>query len=87
MSSTAARSSSPTTSPTLRRIVSSVLTREGYEVIVATDGIGTIQAVFREQANAVALGIPRKCRASPGTWPRACSKRTTGRPVTSRCCC
>jgi twitching motility two-component system response regulator PilH len=34
-------------SPTLRRIVSSVLTKEGYDVVVAEDGVEAVQAVFR----------------------------------------
>ena len=71
-------------SPTLRRIVSSVLTREGYEVIVATDGIEAVQAVFREQPDAVVLDVqmPRvsgyvAARVLKDDWQ-------TG---TSRCCC
>ena len=35
-------------SPTLRRIVTSVLTREGHEVVQAEDGIGAVQASGRE---------------------------------------
>jgi len=44
-------------SPTLRRIVSSVLTRAGYDVVVAEDGVLAVQAVFRTQPDAVVLDI------------------------------
>ena len=44
-------------SPTLRRIVTSVLTKEGHEVIAAEDGIGAVQAVLREQPDAVVLDV------------------------------
>ena len=44
-------------SPTLRRIVSSVLTKEGHEVVAAEDGIGAVQAVFAEQPDAVVLDV------------------------------
>src|SRR4051812_17271972 len=44
-------------SPTLRRIVSSVLTKDGHEVIAAEDGIGAVQAVLREQPDAVVLDV------------------------------
>jgi twitching motility two-component system response regulator PilH len=44
-------------SPTLRRIVTSVLTREGYEVFQAEDGIGAVQAVFLHQPDAVVLDV------------------------------
>jgi twitching motility two-component system response regulator PilH len=44
-------------SPTLRRIVTSVLTREGHEVIAAEDGIGAVQAVFLHQPDAVVLDV------------------------------
>ena len=44
-------------SPTLRRIVTSVLTREGHEVIAAEDGIGAVQNVFRVQPDAVVLDV------------------------------
>lgn len=44
-------------SPTLRRIVSSVLTREGHEVIAAEDGIGAVQAVLLHQPDAVVLDV------------------------------
>jgi len=44
-------------SPTLRRIVTSVLTKEGHEVFAAEDGIGAVQAVLREQPDAVVLDV------------------------------
>ncbi len=44
-------------SPTLRRIVSSVLGRAGYEVVQAQDGIGAVQAVLAHQPDAVVLDV------------------------------
>jgi CheY-like chemotaxis protein len=44
-------------SPTLRRIVSSVLTSAGYEVVQAEDGVDAVQAVFREQPDAVVMDV------------------------------
>ena len=44
-------------SPTLRRIVTSVLTREGFEVVAAEDGVTAVQTVFRVQPDAVVLDI------------------------------
>jgi twitching motility two-component system response regulator PilH len=44
-------------SPTLRRIVSSVLEREGYEVVMAEDGVEAVQGVFRTQPDAVILDV------------------------------
>ena len=44
-------------SPTLRRIVSSVLTRAGHEVVAAEDGIGAVQAVLAHQPDAVVLDV------------------------------
>ncbi|MCW2598793.1 MAG: response regulator receiver protein [Frankiales bacterium] len=44
-------------SPTLRRIVTSVLTKEGHEVLPAEDGISAVQAVLREQPDAVVLDV------------------------------
>jgi twitching motility two-component system response regulator PilH len=44
-------------SPTLRRIVTSVLTKEGHEVVAAEDGIGAVQAVFANQPDAVVLDV------------------------------
>ena len=44
-------------SPTLRRIVTSVLTKEGHEVVAAEDGVGAVQAVFEHQPDAVVLDV------------------------------
>lgn len=44
-------------SPTLRRIVSSVLTSAGHEVIQAEDGVDAVQTVFREQPDAVVMDV------------------------------
>src|SRR6476619_698644 len=44
-------------SPTLRRIVSSVLTRDGFEVVAAEDGVEAVQAVFRTMPDAVILDV------------------------------
>jgi twitching motility two-component system response regulator PilH len=44
-------------SPTLRRIVTSVLTRAGHEVVQAEDGIGAVQAVFASQPDAVVIDV------------------------------
>src|SRR3954467_14449855 len=44
-------------SPTLRRIVSSVLTRDGFEVIQAEDGVQAVQTVFRTMPDAVVLDV------------------------------
>lgn len=44
-------------SPTLRRIVTSVLTKEGHDVVAAEDGIGAVQAVFSHQPDAVVLDV------------------------------
>jgi CheY-like chemotaxis protein len=44
-------------SPTLRRIVTSVLTREGFDVVPAEDGVAAVQTVFRVQPDAVVLDI------------------------------
>lgn len=44
-------------SPTLRRIVTSVLTRAGHEVIQSEDGIDAVQAVFAHQPDAVVLDV------------------------------
>jgi CheY-like chemotaxis protein len=44
-------------SPTLRRIVSSVLTSAGHEVVQAEDGVDAVQAVFREQPDAVVMDV------------------------------
>lgn len=44
-------------SPTLRRIVSTVLERAGYTVVVATDGVEAIQGAFRVQPDAIILDV------------------------------
>jgi CheY-like chemotaxis protein len=44
-------------SPTLRRIVSSVLGREGFEVVAAEDGVQAVQEVFRTMPDAVVLDV------------------------------
>ncbi len=44
-------------SPTLRRIVTSVLAKEGHEVIPAEDGISAVQVVLREQPDAIVLDV------------------------------
>src|SRR5436305_6534960 len=44
-------------SPTLRRIVTSVLTREGFEVIRAEDGVEAVQTVLRTMPDAVVLDV------------------------------
>ncbi|MDX6225108.1 MAG: hypothetical protein QOE64_1484 [Frankiales bacterium] len=44
-------------SPTLRRIVTSVLSREGFEVVAAEDGVQAVQAVFQHQPDAVVLDV------------------------------
>ncbi|MDX6203303.1 MAG: hypothetical protein QOF82_943 [Frankiales bacterium] len=44
-------------SPTLRRIVSSVLTKEGYDVVIAEDGVEAVQAVFRTMPDACVFDV------------------------------
>lgn len=44
-------------SPTLRRIVTSVLTKDGFEVVAAEDGVQAVQAVFQHQPDAVVLDV------------------------------
>ena len=44
-------------SPTLRRIVTAVLEREGFTVVAAVDGMDAVQAVFRTQPDAVVLDV------------------------------
>ncbi len=44
-------------SPTLRKIVSTVLSKEGYEVIAVEDGLQAVQAVFREMPDAIVLDV------------------------------
>ena len=44
-------------SPTLRRIVTAVLEREGFTVVAAVDGMDAVQTVFRTQPDAVVLDV------------------------------
>jgi DNA-binding response OmpR family regulator len=44
-------------SPTLRRIVTSVLSREGFEVVSAEDGVSAVQEVFRTMPDVVVLDV------------------------------
>ena len=44
-------------SPTLRRIVGSVLTKHGFEITEAEDGVEAVQAVFRTQPDAVVMDV------------------------------
>jgi CheY-like chemotaxis protein len=44
-------------SPTLRRIVTSVLTREGFDVVPAEDGVEAVQTVFRTMPDVVILDV------------------------------
>src|SRR6478672_7231819 len=44
-------------SPTLRRIVSTVLERAGFTVVQAEDGVEAVQAVLRVQPDAVVLDV------------------------------
>src|SRR3954468_1337856 len=44
-------------SPTLRRIVSSVLGREGFDIVPAEDGVEAVQAVFRTMPEVVILDV------------------------------
>jgi CheY-like chemotaxis protein len=44
-------------SPTVRRIVTSVLAREGHEVVATEDGISAVQAVFASRPDAVVLDV------------------------------
>ena len=44
-------------SPTLRRIVSSVLEREGFVVVQAEDGVQAVQAVFGTMPDAIVLDV------------------------------
>lgn len=48
-------------SSTMRRIVTSVLTREGWTVVDAADGVAAVQAVFAHQPDAVVMdtAMPR----------------------------
>jgi twitching motility two-component system response regulator PilH len=44
-------------SPTLRRIVDSVLSKDGHELVHAEDGVEAVQAVFRSQPDVVILDV------------------------------
>ena len=44
-------------SPTLRRIVTTVLEREGFTVLQAEDGVQAVQAVFASMPDAVILDV------------------------------
>jgi CheY-like chemotaxis protein len=44
-------------SPTLRRIVTSVLSREGFDVVAAEDGVEAVQTVFRTMPDVVILDV------------------------------
>jgi twitching motility two-component system response regulator PilH len=44
-------------SPTLRRIVSGVLEREGFEVVKAEDGVEAVQLAFKHQPDAIVLDV------------------------------
>jgi len=44
-------------SPTLRRIVTSVLSKEGFEVVAAEDGVSALQQVFATMPDAVVLDV------------------------------
>ncbi|MDQ1626486.1 MAG: hypothetical protein QOI54_230 [Actinomycetota bacterium] len=44
-------------SPTLRRIVSTVLERAGYTIVTAEDGVEAVQAAFRHQPDAIILDV------------------------------
>ncbi|MCW2693895.1 MAG: response regulator receiver protein [Mycobacterium sp.] len=44
-------------SPTMRRIVAGVLTKQGHEVVTVADGLAAVQAVFRLQPDVVVLDV------------------------------
>jgi twitching motility two-component system response regulator PilH len=44
-------------SPTLRRIVSSVLSKEGFDIVAAEDGVQAVQKVFATMPDAVVLDV------------------------------
>src|SRR5579875_3746405 len=44
-------------SPTLRRIVTSVLSKEGFDVVPADDGVAAVQQVFATMPDAVVLDV------------------------------
>jgi twitching motility two-component system response regulator PilH len=44
-------------SPTLRRILSSVLSKEGFEIVLAEDGVSAVQQVFSTMPDLVVLDV------------------------------
>jgi DNA-binding response OmpR family regulator len=44
-------------SPTLRRILTSVLSKEGFDIVPAGDGVDAVQQVFRTMPDAVVLDV------------------------------
>src|SRR5437763_4804052 len=44
-------------SPTLRRIVGSVLSKDGHEVVHAEDGVEAVQTVFRTMPDVIILDV------------------------------
>jgi twitching motility two-component system response regulator PilH len=44
-------------SPTLRRILTSVLSKEGFDIVLAEDGVSTVQQVFRTMPDVVVLDV------------------------------
>src|SRR4051812_38275849 len=44
-------------SPTLRRILTSVLSKEGFDVVPAEDGVDAVQQVFRTMPDVVILDV------------------------------
>jgi DNA-binding response OmpR family regulator len=44
-------------SPTLRRILTSVLSREGFDIVPAEDGVAAVQEVFRTMPDVVVLDV------------------------------
>ncbi|HTW18687.1 MAG TPA: response regulator [Mycobacteriales bacterium] len=44
-------------SPTLRRILTSVLSKEGFEIVAAEDGVSAVQQVFATMPDAVVLDV------------------------------
>jgi CheY-like chemotaxis protein len=44
-------------SPTLRRILTSVLTKEGFDIVAAEDGVGAVQQAFATMPDVVVLDV------------------------------
>lgn len=44
-------------SPTLRRILTSVLSKEGFDIVLAEDGVSTVQQVFRTMPDVIVLDV------------------------------